>query len=620
VGVYTDVYALGVILYDLLAGKPPYNLEKCTPGEAESIIASDREPEKPSASAHRVPAGKTAWSDLDVLCLKALKKDVQRRYHSVVELAQDVDRYLTGEPLKARPDTLAYRTSKFLRRNREAVMTATAVIVLIAGLVSFYTVRLAAARDAALTQATRTQRIQQFMMDLFGAGDKEAGPSHDLSVVALLDRGVREASLLKSDPETQAELYETLGRMYRLLGRYQSADGLLRKALEKMKATLAPDDPKFIEALIQLGALRGDESQPKEAERLVERAVSLARQNRPADDPVVIGAKSALGRVLVQRGSYDKAIHVLEPLVKAQPSGEDAMDNFLENLTALSIAEHFTGHYKVAESLNRRALALDRQRYGQTHPRVAEDLANIGTTEASLGHFPQVETDYREAEGILDKWYGPNNPETIEVSTMLGLILIQENKLAEAEPLLQHVLETQEQTLGEGHPTVGFTLDTLGKLAFKRGKLGPAEAYFSRALQIYMKTFGDKNTQTAMIKANLADVFVKERQYARAEALFRQAVTSFTAQPLTGNVSVGVTETSLGRVLLHEKHYRDAEKYLTSGYAILMTQPRAYPARIQEARQDLATVYEALKEPERAASFRAQLGSAQRAAVRPSAN
>ncbi len=544
---------------------------------------------------------------MDVLCLKALKKDVQRRYHSVVELTQDIDRYLKGEPLRARPDTLAYRAAKFLRRNSKPVAASAAAFLLIAALVSFYTVRLETARDAALTQAARTQRIQQFMMNLFGAGDKEAGPSHDLSVVTLLDRGVREASLLNADPETQAELYETLGRMYRLLGRYQNADGLLRAALDKMKGALAPDDPKVIDGLLQLGALRGDQSQPKEAERLVEKALSFASQNRSADDPVVVEAKSVLGRVLVQRGSYDKAIRILEPLVKIQPSGDEATDNLLESLTALAIAEHFTGHYELSESLNRRALALDSQRYGKSYPRVAEDLANIGTTEVSLGRFPKAETDYRQAEEILTAWYGPNNTETIELSSMLGLILIQENKLAEAEPLLQHVLESQEQTLGKEHPTVGFTLDTLGKLALKRGNLSPAESDFSRALRIYTTAFGDENIQTAMIKSHLADVYVKERQYARAEPLYREAVTSFTARPLTGNVSVGVVEICLGSVLLHEKRYGEAEKYLTSGYPILMSQPSAYPARIQEARDDLIAVYDALKEPEKAAKFRAKL-------------
>jgi eukaryotic-like serine/threonine-protein kinase len=108
VGVFTDVYALGVILYQLLAGKPPYDLGNCGPLEAEAIIAGDREPEKPSGSGSRVAASRTAWNDLDVVCLKAMKKDVARRYGSVLELIQDIDHYLKGEPLRARPDSAAY--------------------------------------------------------------------------------------------------------------------------------------------------------------------------------------------------------------------------------------------------------------------------------------------------------------------------------------------------------------------------------------------------------------------------------------------------------------------------------------------------------------------------------
>jgi hypothetical protein len=218
------------VLYELLAGRRPYSLNGCTPGEVEAIIISDREPSKPSTSKNRVEARPVAWNDLDVLCLKAMKKEVQERYHSVVELAHDIDRFLKGEPLKARPDRWTYRAGKFLRRNSRAVLVSAAMFLLIAGLIAFYTIRLARARDSAVMQAARTQRIQQFMLSMFG-GDYNAAPSGDLRVVDILNRSVEQARMLQRDPAVQADLYETLGSIYQSLGKLDRAESLLQSGL-----------------------------------------------------------------------------------------------------------------------------------------------------------------------------------------------------------------------------------------------------------------------------------------------------------------------------------------------------------------------------------------------------
>src|SRR5207249_1254241 len=172
-------------------------LSNLTPAEAATVIA-DHDPGKPSAAARRIAehyllASKIAWADLDVLCLTAMHKDVQRRYRSVEALIRDIDHYLKGEPLEARPDSVSYRLGKFVKRNRRAVTAATLVFAAVVGLVVFYTVRLTTAHNAALAEAARTQRIQRFMLNLFEGGDKEAGPAENLRVVTLIDRGVQEA-------------------------------------------------------------------------------------------------------------------------------------------------------------------------------------------------------------------------------------------------------------------------------------------------------------------------------------------------------------------------------------------------------------------------------------------
>ncbi len=575
VGLYTDVYSLGVILAEIL----------------------------PAAS-------KSGRSDLDILCAKATRKEAAGRYVSVEALIRDIDHYLNGEPLEARPGTLRYRLGKFVTRNWRMVVATSLALTVAIGLVIFFTVRLTKARNAALAEAERTKRIQAFMLNLFGDGDKEAAPSHDLRVLTLIDRGVQEADTLRADPQSQAELYESLGRMYERLGKFQKSDELLRLSIQTTKAAVGPDDPRVAEGLIQLGLLREDQANMKDAERLLRQGIELLSRRSAPNDPAVVEAKADLGSVMAERGLYDEAAALVRPLIEIPPKGEEGTSALLKSLTALASIELSAGQYTAAEGLLRRALVLDRRIYGNEHPRVATELGELASAEATLGRLGEAERLYREALGISKSWYGEDHPDTAFYSSLPASILIQERNFGEAAPLLERVLAIQERTYGAMHPYVAAAVDSLGRLEMSRGNLEAAEADFQRAVTIDRASQGETNHQTAIVEVHLAQVYLEKSQDQRAEPLLRQAVKTLTARPRPGNMSVGVAQLILGGVLLREKHFGEAEKYLAAAYGILEKQPgSSYSKRLQETRQELAKVYGAWNQPEKAAKVRSEFAA-----------
>ena len=551
-GIYTDVYGLGVLLQQLMAGE--------------------------------TRAGRGALAELEVIWRTAMQAETGRRYGSVEALIRDLDHFAAGEPLEARGDGWGYRFGKFVGRHRGAVLAG----VVMLGLVVFYTVRLGVARNEAVAEAARAQRMTRFVLNLFEGGDQYAGPAADLRVLALVERGEAKARALSGDPVAQTEMLQTLGGVQRKMGNLEKADGLLREALGKRQAGTA----EYAMALLDLALLRTDQAKYEEAEKLAREGLGLLRQLHGPQHPAVASGLEALGKVLEDRGEYAAAIGVMKEAV-AMRTGPDLADS----LAGLANVEFYAGHYAEAEALNQRLLGMHQGMYGPRHPAVAEDLTNLGAIQQDTGHYVEAEGFHRRALEITRAFYGEEHPRTAAGLTMIGRSLVFQKRLEEAVGMLQRALTIRERVYGAVHPNVASTVNELGNLAIARDRYPEAEAYMKRVVAIYREAYGGKHYLISIGLSNLASVYMGQKDFARAEPLLREAMAMYALTLAPTHVNVGIGRIKLGRVLLRLKKYKEAQGETQAGFDILSKQANPAVSWLNNARKDLAEEAEALGAP-----------------------
>jgi tetratricopeptide (TPR) repeat protein len=353
--------------------------------------------------------------------------------------------------------------------------------------------------------------------------------------------------------------------------------------------------------------LRDAQARYDEAERLTLQALDIDKRRLQKNHPAVAKATSALGRILEDRGEYDKAISVLQQAVQMQSAPVAQTADLSASMSELANCYFYAGNYAASDSLNQQILAMDRKLYGERHPHIANDLINLGAIQYEWSHYIEAERYYRKAVDIIETFYGKDHPETASAYTMLARALVPQKRFKEAESMLHEALGIDERVYGKVHPRVASTLNELGKIAQQQGQLKEAAEDFQRMTDIYRGVYSGKHYLIGVALSNLGGIYMEQKQYERAEQLFREALQSFADTLPANSQNAGITRSKLGRSLLRQHRFAEAEKESRNSYGILSKQENPSRARLHDVSTDLAEEYEALDQPENAARFRAEL-------------
>jgi len=582
----SDVYSLGVILFELLSGRLPYNVSHRQLPEAVRTIREDDPTSLSSIS-------RNYSGDIETIVGKALEKDKARRYATAADLSADIRRYLDDQPIAARPPSAGYQIQKFARRHRALVGGVAAVfVVLAAGIVAstWQAIRANRAGQAALVERDRALQAEErarvdrdrataaeqratherdlalsaqqaatrernraltekqraddeaatakavnnfLQQDLLAqaSAKKQARPDSkpdpDLKVRTALERAAAGIEgKFEKQPLVEASIRQTIGMTYRDLGLYTEAQRQLEKALTLRRRLLGEDHPDTLASMGDLAVLYRDQSKRAQAELLLAKVLNVQRRVLGADRPETLETAHELAQVYDENGKSGQAELLLTKTLDARRRvlGEDHPDTLLTMNTLGALYED-QGRYADAERLITKALSVQRRVRGEDHPETLDAMNSLASLYATEGKYAQAEPLFLDALAIKRRVLGEEHAETLATMSNLASLYRTEGTYAQAEPLQTRAFEIQRRVLGEEHSQTLASMNNLAVLYQEQGRYALAEPLLVKGLEIRRRLLGESHSDTARAMNNLAGLYMQQGKYAQAEPLMIDVVS-----------------------------------------------------------------------------------------------
>lgn len=528
----TDVYALGLLLYELLTGTLPYDVSGKSPKQAGKIIQETVLP-LPSSHVEDKTTAQILRGDLDDILSKTLQTDPNDRYQSAGELLADLRNYQNQLPLSFKQHKKAYKLKKFSLRNSALLSGIAAVLIVLSGLTLYYISTIQAEREKAISEEQQASFIAGFMVDLFGASDPLRNVDDTLDVYDILQSGVDKLDNWEGTDLSKADIMISLGNAYKKIGDFEQSRTLLEGAF-KIYISDSGDSlaPEMLKPTLELAILHNDERNFSYAAHYFDRTLHIINDKQTIKPAILANIYSGFGYTLTELDNPELAIIYLEDAIE-EILNSNLSDTRLTNVqTNLAKAYRRNGEYQKSEELYIKllnALPSDNQMTSQ------ESIIhnNLGYLLKVQDRLDEAAVHYNRSLDINRYIYGTKHPNTQIVMNNLASLYATDGLFEESEQIRLELLDYSREDFGDSHWRTGSAYESLGILKIKEGTFDDAQGFFERASEIYEEVLGEHHiwTERAILYFSLCRFNTNEAE--KAKETFRQTVASLKEKRLT---------------------------------------------------------------------------------------